>query len=213
MLLFLSLNCRSALDMSSKSGSKRPAAVNSESSNHTMVSDLPQERPNGRVCFVLSWRPWFSPPTLCGNVLLKQHAQVIWALIFFICKMGTALLTLHYEILKDKWQTQQIISDKKPKKQWLPLWSSIELLWEIDFISINNKYYPIWGGNITVGWFKSWMRNLISSRYCWIPTPISFSQPGLWSGICSPTTFGGWNTGFPWFECFIFLIWWAFSMC
>ncbi|XP_034978656.2 pleckstrin homology domain-containing family A member 6 isoform X13 [Zootoca vivipara] len=40
---------RSALDMSSKSGSKRPAAVNSESSNHTMVSDLPQERPNGRA--------------------------------------------------------------------------------------------------------------------------------------------------------------------
>uniref|UniRef100_A0A670JCZ8 Pleckstrin homology domain containing A6 n=1 Tax=Podarcis muralis TaxID=64176 RepID=A0A670JCZ8_PODMU len=35
--------------MSSKSGSKRPAAVNSESSNHTMVSDLPQERPNGRA--------------------------------------------------------------------------------------------------------------------------------------------------------------------
>uniref|UniRef100_A0A8D0B6B8 Pleckstrin homology domain containing A6 n=1 Tax=Salvator merianae TaxID=96440 RepID=A0A8D0B6B8_SALMN len=35
--------------MSSKTGSKRPAAVNSESSNHTMVSEIPQERPNGRA--------------------------------------------------------------------------------------------------------------------------------------------------------------------
>ncbi|XP_062998247.1 pleckstrin homology domain-containing family A member 6 isoform X3 [Elgaria multicarinata webbii] len=40
---------RSALDMSNKAGSKRPAAVNSESSNHTMVSEVPQERPNGRA--------------------------------------------------------------------------------------------------------------------------------------------------------------------
>ncbi|XP_061488199.1 pleckstrin homology domain-containing family A member 6 isoform X2 [Rhineura floridana] len=40
---------RSVLDMSHKSGSKQPAAVNSESSNHTMVSEVPQERPNGRA--------------------------------------------------------------------------------------------------------------------------------------------------------------------
>ncbi|XP_060087368.1 pleckstrin homology domain-containing family A member 6 isoform X10 [Heteronotia binoei] len=39
----------SALDMSNKTGSKRPAPVNSESSNHTMVSEAPQERPNGRA--------------------------------------------------------------------------------------------------------------------------------------------------------------------
>uniref|UniRef100_A0A670Z7X8 Pleckstrin homology domain containing A6 n=1 Tax=Pseudonaja textilis TaxID=8673 RepID=A0A670Z7X8_PSETE len=35
--------------MSSKANSKRPAAVSSESSNHTMVSEVPQERPNGRA--------------------------------------------------------------------------------------------------------------------------------------------------------------------
>uniref|UniRef100_A0A8C6VD54 Pleckstrin homology domain containing A6 n=1 Tax=Naja naja TaxID=35670 RepID=A0A8C6VD54_NAJNA len=35
--------------MSSKASSKRPAAVSSESSNHTMVSEVPQERPNGRA--------------------------------------------------------------------------------------------------------------------------------------------------------------------
>ncbi|XP_066479008.1 pleckstrin homology domain-containing family A member 6 isoform X2 [Tiliqua scincoides] len=35
--------------MSTKAGSKRPAAVSSESSNHTMVSEVPQERPNGRA--------------------------------------------------------------------------------------------------------------------------------------------------------------------
>ncbi|XP_053102338.1 pleckstrin homology domain-containing family A member 6 isoform X1 [Hemicordylus capensis] len=36
--------------MSSKAGNKRPAAVTSgESSNHTMVSEVPQERPNGRA--------------------------------------------------------------------------------------------------------------------------------------------------------------------
>lgn len=40
---------RSVLDMSTKAGSKKPAAVNSESSNHTMVSEVPQERPNGRA--------------------------------------------------------------------------------------------------------------------------------------------------------------------
>ncbi|XP_077190765.1 pleckstrin homology domain-containing family A member 6 isoform X7 [Paroedura picta] len=39
----------SASDMSNKTGSKRPAPVNSESSNHTMVSEAPQERPNGRA--------------------------------------------------------------------------------------------------------------------------------------------------------------------
>ncbi|XP_054835235.1 pleckstrin homology domain-containing family A member 6 [Eublepharis macularius] len=39
----------SALDMSNKTGSKRPAPVSSESSNHTMVSETPQERPNGRA--------------------------------------------------------------------------------------------------------------------------------------------------------------------
>ncbi|XP_025020508.1 pleckstrin homology domain-containing family A member 6 [Python bivittatus] len=40
---------RSILDMSSKASSKRPAAVSSESANHTMVSEVPQERPNGRA--------------------------------------------------------------------------------------------------------------------------------------------------------------------
>uniref|UniRef100_A0A803STA6 Pleckstrin homology domain containing A6 n=1 Tax=Anolis carolinensis TaxID=28377 RepID=A0A803STA6_ANOCA len=40
---------RSALDMSNKATSKRPAAVSSESSNHTMVSEPPQERTNGRT--------------------------------------------------------------------------------------------------------------------------------------------------------------------
>ncbi|XP_026571350.1 pleckstrin homology domain-containing family A member 6 [Pseudonaja textilis] len=40
---------RSVFDMSSKANSKRPAAVSSESSNHTMVSEVPQERPNGRA--------------------------------------------------------------------------------------------------------------------------------------------------------------------
>ncbi|XP_026532636.1 pleckstrin homology domain-containing family A member 6 [Notechis scutatus] len=40
---------RSVFDMSSKASSKRPAAVSSESSNHTMVSEVPQERPNGRA--------------------------------------------------------------------------------------------------------------------------------------------------------------------
>ncbi|XP_013931737.1 PREDICTED: pleckstrin homology domain-containing family A member 6 isoform X8 [Thamnophis sirtalis] len=37
---------RSVFDMSSKASSKRPAAVSSESSNHT---EVPQERPNGRA--------------------------------------------------------------------------------------------------------------------------------------------------------------------
>uniref|UniRef100_A0A7M4EVF5 Pleckstrin homology domain containing A6 n=1 Tax=Crocodylus porosus TaxID=8502 RepID=A0A7M4EVF5_CROPO len=35
--------------MSSKAGGKRPAAINSETSNHAMVSEVPQERPNGRA--------------------------------------------------------------------------------------------------------------------------------------------------------------------
>ncbi|XP_015262804.1 PREDICTED: pleckstrin homology domain-containing family A member 6 [Gekko japonicus] len=35
--------------MSNKTGSKRPAPVRSESSNHTTVSETPQERPNGRA--------------------------------------------------------------------------------------------------------------------------------------------------------------------
>ncbi|XP_039196788.1 pleckstrin homology domain-containing family A member 6 isoform X9 [Crotalus tigris] len=35
--------------MSSKASSKRPATVSSESSNHKMVSEVPQERPNGRA--------------------------------------------------------------------------------------------------------------------------------------------------------------------
>uniref|UniRef100_A0ACB8F560 Pleckstrin y domain-containing A member 6 n=1 Tax=Sphaerodactylus townsendi TaxID=933632 RepID=A0ACB8F560_9SAUR len=39
----------SALDMSNKTGSKRPAPVHSDSSTHTMVSEAPQERPNGRA--------------------------------------------------------------------------------------------------------------------------------------------------------------------
>uniref|UniRef100_A0A8D2L0E4 Pleckstrin homology domain containing A6 n=1 Tax=Varanus komodoensis TaxID=61221 RepID=A0A8D2L0E4_VARKO len=38
---------RSALDMSSKAGSKRPAAVNSESSNHTMVSEASRSSRKG----------------------------------------------------------------------------------------------------------------------------------------------------------------------
>ncbi|KAJ6659910.1 hypothetical protein lerEdw1_018366 [Lerista edwardsae] len=52
---------RSALDMSTKAGSKRPAAVTSESSNHTMVSEVPQERPNGRASSgVKQWnKRWF----------------------------------------------------------------------------------------------------------------------------------------------------------
>ncbi|XP_068773979.1 pleckstrin homology domain-containing family A member 6 isoform X2 [Struthio camelus] len=37
------------LDMSSKAGGKRPATVPSESSNHTMVSEAPPERPGGRA--------------------------------------------------------------------------------------------------------------------------------------------------------------------
>ncbi|XP_043356433.1 pleckstrin homology domain-containing family A member 6 isoform X4 [Dermochelys coriacea] len=39
----------SRVDMSSKAGGKRPATISSESSNHTMVSEVPQERPNGRA--------------------------------------------------------------------------------------------------------------------------------------------------------------------
>uniref|UniRef100_A0A452HWW3 PH domain-containing protein n=1 Tax=Gopherus agassizii TaxID=38772 RepID=A0A452HWW3_9SAUR len=39
----------STVDMSSKAGGKRPATISSESSNHTMVSEMPQERPNGRA--------------------------------------------------------------------------------------------------------------------------------------------------------------------
>ncbi|XP_048353269.1 pleckstrin homology domain-containing family A member 6 isoform X12 [Sphaerodactylus townsendi] len=35
--------------MSNKTGSKRPAPVHSDSSTHTMVSEAPQERPNGRA--------------------------------------------------------------------------------------------------------------------------------------------------------------------
>ncbi|XP_051494816.1 pleckstrin homology domain-containing family A member 6 isoform X6 [Apus apus] len=37
------------LDMSSKAGSKRPATITSEPSNHTMVSEAPPERPGGRA--------------------------------------------------------------------------------------------------------------------------------------------------------------------
>lgn len=40
---------RPTLDMSSKAGSKRPATVPSEPSNHTMVSEVPPERPAARV--------------------------------------------------------------------------------------------------------------------------------------------------------------------
>ncbi|KYO21657.1 pleckstrin-like proteiny domain-containing family A member 6 isoform B [Alligator mississippiensis] len=40
---------KSNLDMSSKAGGKRPAAINSETTNHAMVSEVPQERPNGRA--------------------------------------------------------------------------------------------------------------------------------------------------------------------
>ncbi|KAM7170259.1 pleckstrin homology domain-containing family A member 6 isoform 1-T1 [Macrochelys suwanniensis] len=39
----------STVDMSSKTGGKRPATISSESSSHTMVSEMPQERPNGRA--------------------------------------------------------------------------------------------------------------------------------------------------------------------
>ncbi|KAM9147010.1 pleckstrin homology domain-containing family A member 6 isoform 4-T4 [Pangshura tecta] len=39
----------STVDMSSKAGGKRSATISSESSNHTMVSEMPQERPNGRA--------------------------------------------------------------------------------------------------------------------------------------------------------------------
>ncbi|KAM6232714.1 pleckstrin homology domain-containing family A member 6 isoform 10-T10 [Spheniscus humboldti] len=37
------------LDMSSKAGGKRPATITSETSNHAMVSEVPPERPGGRV--------------------------------------------------------------------------------------------------------------------------------------------------------------------
>ncbi|XP_071624933.1 pleckstrin homology domain-containing family A member 6 isoform X14 [Heliangelus exortis] len=37
------------LDMSSKAGGKRAATITSESSNHTMVSEMPPERPGGRA--------------------------------------------------------------------------------------------------------------------------------------------------------------------
>lgn len=40
---------RLTLDMSSKAGSKRPATITSEPSNHAMVSEVPPERPGGRV--------------------------------------------------------------------------------------------------------------------------------------------------------------------
>nr|XP_012614603.1 pleckstrin homology domain-containing family A member 6 isoform X19 [Microcebus murinus] len=39
----------SALDMSNKTGGKRPATTNSDISNHNMVSEVPQERPNIRA--------------------------------------------------------------------------------------------------------------------------------------------------------------------
>ncbi|XP_069897836.1 pleckstrin homology domain-containing family A member 6 isoform X7 [Dipodomys merriami] len=39
----------SALDMSSKTGGKRPATTNSDLSNHSMVSEVPLERPNLRA--------------------------------------------------------------------------------------------------------------------------------------------------------------------
>lgn len=48
-VFLITLCCRSNLDMSSKAGGKRPAAINSETTNHAMVSEVPQERPNGRV--------------------------------------------------------------------------------------------------------------------------------------------------------------------
>ncbi|KFO77021.1 Pleckstrin homology domain-containing family A member 6, partial [Cuculus canorus] len=37
------------LDMSSKTGGKRPATITSEAPNHTMVSEVPLERPGGRA--------------------------------------------------------------------------------------------------------------------------------------------------------------------
>lgn len=40
---------RPTLDMSSKAGGKRPATITSEPSNHAMVSEVPPERPGGRV--------------------------------------------------------------------------------------------------------------------------------------------------------------------
>ncbi|XP_053461207.1 pleckstrin homology domain-containing family A member 6 isoform X6 [Nycticebus coucang] len=39
----------SALDMSNKTGGKRPATTNSDTSNHNMVSEVPPERPNIRA--------------------------------------------------------------------------------------------------------------------------------------------------------------------
>ncbi|XP_075766271.1 pleckstrin homology domain-containing family A member 6 isoform X5 [Pelodiscus sinensis] len=39
----------STLEMSSKAGGKRPATISSESSNHSMVSEGPPERPSGRA--------------------------------------------------------------------------------------------------------------------------------------------------------------------
>lgn len=40
---------RPTSDMSSKAGGKRPATITSEPSNHAMVSEVPPERPGGRV--------------------------------------------------------------------------------------------------------------------------------------------------------------------
>lgn len=40
---------RPTLDMSSKAGGKRPGTITSEPSNHAMVSEVPPERPGGRV--------------------------------------------------------------------------------------------------------------------------------------------------------------------
>lgn len=50
------LEIRSALDMSNKAGGKRPTTTNSDLTNHSMVSEVPPERPSVRVSLADPWK-------------------------------------------------------------------------------------------------------------------------------------------------------------
>lgn len=63
---FGQLEIRSTLDMSNKTGGKRPTTANSDLSNHNMVSEVPPERPSVRVSPVPHASCWGG---ILGNVL------------------------------------------------------------------------------------------------------------------------------------------------
>lgn len=50
------LEIRSALDMSNKAGGKRSTTTNSDLTNHSMVSEVPPERPSVRVSLANPWK-------------------------------------------------------------------------------------------------------------------------------------------------------------